>query len=402
MNSATFERPIPDRLHYLDVLRGFAAFCIVVYHWQHFTFHGVHPTNFDHRLLPFYALLSPLYEQGNRAVQLFFCLSGFIFFWLYAKPIAQREVGLAKFAWLRFSRLYPLHFVTLILVLVGQFYFKSNYGHFFVYPFNDAYHFVLQLFFMSHWGFQQGQSFNAPIWSVSIEVLIYIFFALFCFAGLIRWWQLLFIVLLTLLLAKIENPNVQAILFAATAFFCGGLSFKLYLYAHKRKFLWNKTGLWIVFFICLTTWACAPFIANNPLPPLFYRVTGKLTLFGNNVLIYLLLQISQHFYEIVVFPLTIFFLAVVESYKTTFITKLSFVGELTYSSYLLHFPLQLTFYSLSKHYHLNASVFYSPVVFIAFFSVLVPLSFLSYRYFEHPTQILLRRAVATTKPRRAQ
>jgi peptidoglycan/LPS O-acetylase OafA/YrhL len=48
-----------------------------------------------------------------------------------------------------------------------------------IYPYNDAYHFMLHVFFMSHWGFEVGESFNQPIWSVSVEIFIYIvFFAL--------------------------------------------------------------------------------------------------------------------------------------------------------------------------------------------------------------------------------
>ena len=42
---------------------------------------------------------------------------------------------------------------------------------------HDFYHFVLQFFFISSWGFEDGPSFNGPIWSVSIEIFIYgIFF----------------------------------------------------------------------------------------------------------------------------------------------------------------------------------------------------------------------------------
>ena len=41
---------------------------------------------------PFFWLLKPLYIQGWAAVDLFFALSGFVFFWLYSENIAERRV----------------------------------------------------------------------------------------------------------------------------------------------------------------------------------------------------------------------------------------------------------------------------------------------------------------------
>lgn len=41
---------------------------------------------------------------------------------------------------------------------------------------NDLYYFVLQLFVASDWGLQAGDSFNGPIWSISVELLVYVIF----------------------------------------------------------------------------------------------------------------------------------------------------------------------------------------------------------------------------------
>src|SRR5690606_24787195 len=54
----------------------------------------------------------------------------------------------------------------------------------------DAYHFWLQTAFVSHWGFEQGESFNAPIWSVSIEVGLYALFFAFATVPLPRLLKL--------------------------------------------------------------------------------------------------------------------------------------------------------------------------------------------------------------------
>src|SRR5690606_2751289 len=74
------------------------------------------------------------------------------------------------------ARLYPLHFATLLLVAGLQALSFHLQLEFQIYPYNDLYHFVLNLFFVSHWGLEAGDSFHAPIWSVSVEVFIYILF----------------------------------------------------------------------------------------------------------------------------------------------------------------------------------------------------------------------------------
>ena len=82
------------------------------------------------------------YEKGYFAVQMFWMISGYIFFWKYSSAIAKNEISFKKFAIWRFSRLYPLHFVTLTLVAIMQcIFFKQN-GVFFVYADNSIKDFV--------------------------------------------------------------------------------------------------------------------------------------------------------------------------------------------------------------------------------------------------------------------
>ena len=117
---------------------------------------------------PFYDIFFFAYNDGWLAVQFFFVLSGFIFFNLYLKKINNRQIDFKKFFILRFSRLYPLHFLTLLLILFISFLliennFLSN---------TDLKHFFLNIFLIQNWGFEDGYSFNTPAWSISIEILI--------------------------------------------------------------------------------------------------------------------------------------------------------------------------------------------------------------------------------------
>jgi peptidoglycan/LPS O-acetylase OafA/YrhL len=98
--------------------------------------------------------------------------------WPRREAIASKAITYKEFFVLRFSRLYPLHFFTLLLVLALQAIYFSQKDYFFVYQDNDVLHFIYQLFFASNWGFEKGASFNGPIWSISVEVLIFCFFFL--------------------------------------------------------------------------------------------------------------------------------------------------------------------------------------------------------------------------------
>src|ERR1700748_3423388 len=117
------------RLHGLDALRGIAALSVVIWHWQHFqSFSGGFKQKGTRLSQPFFWALKPIYDAGWAAVDLFFALSGFVFFWLYAPAIRERAIGFGKFAWLRFSRLYPLFFVTLIAAAILQVFFHRATG----------------------------------------------------------------------------------------------------------------------------------------------------------------------------------------------------------------------------------------------------------------------------------
>src|SRR5215467_7767481 len=148
----------PRRLTSLDALRGVAALAVVVWHWQHFFgIGGTFADGWTREMQPFFWLLKPLYLQGWAAVDLFFALSGFVFFWLYADAIRTRATGAGEFALLRVSRLYPLHLLMLIAVAMLQAAFLRAHGQFFIYQANDTPHFLAHLFFIQNWWPQMPQ-----------------------------------------------------------------------------------------------------------------------------------------------------------------------------------------------------------------------------------------------------
>ncbi|TCW16931.1 acyltransferase family protein [Vibrio crassostreae] len=158
----------PKNFHLLDLSRFIAAMAVLFWHYQHF--YMIEGVSFIRQEQPFYNVFSLLYNYGNIAVQYFWVLSGFVFFFTYSKKISLGKTLPSDYIKNRIARLYPLHILTLIITTVVAYYFNEKNGYYFVYSFNDLKHFILNVFLISHWGLQDGWSYNAPIWSVSVEI----------------------------------------------------------------------------------------------------------------------------------------------------------------------------------------------------------------------------------------
>ena len=163
-----------DRFALIDGLRGVAAIAILFYHYMHFSMGGA-----DHGLYdayranqPLRALFAGLYDYGFYAVELFWMISGFVFAAVYL----GREASTREFIVNRIARLYPLHLLTLLVVTALQFAALARLGHTLVFDNFDLPHFLAQLVFASDWIRGSGNSFNTPIWSVSVEVVVYALF----------------------------------------------------------------------------------------------------------------------------------------------------------------------------------------------------------------------------------
>jgi peptidoglycan/LPS O-acetylase OafA/YrhL len=163
-----------DHFHTVDLLRGIAALAVVLFHYLNFFIPPgqQQPVGNFLDLEPLRDVFWPAYHYGLWAVQLFWLISGFVFAAVYV----DTAVSARAFAIARIARLYPLHLLTLFVVAGLQFWRLWWLGNFQIFQFNDLYHFILNLFFASSWGFERGLSFNGPIWSVSVEVAIYAVF----------------------------------------------------------------------------------------------------------------------------------------------------------------------------------------------------------------------------------
>lgn len=361
----------PGRFHSLDALRGIAALAVVFWHWQHFFFEGSSlPKDFKQaQMLPMFDVLRIFYERGWLAVDLFFSLSGFIFFWLYADAINARRVSGQKYFILRFSRLYPLHLFTLLAVALEQIIYSSIKGNDFVYQLNDLRHFVLNLVLLPSVGLERGYSFNAPIWSVSVEVVLYTAFFTLCRVQRPRLPVLIGITFAAFVL-DFYNPVQRG----CKSFFLGGCLFYLYQILSGSRHARKTTSI-------LAAVTTVMWIATIVL---FYLGLGR-----------------QKFVVAVLFPCTILSLAMIEKTRRTFLSELSFLGDISYSSYLLHFPLQILFALVAVGLGVGEEFFSSGFTMAVFFVVLIGASQASYHWLEMPAQQYLRGRLLSRSPEAA-
>ena len=103
-------------------------------------------------------------------------------------------------------------------------------------------------------------------------------------------------------------------------------------------------------------------------------------------------------FDFVLCPLTVLSLALHETLRGRSYAALGFLGDISYSTYLIHFPMQLTLALVAARFALEPQFFMQGWVMLAFYAVLIALGWLSYRYFERPLQSLLRNSSKKALP----
>jgi peptidoglycan/LPS O-acetylase OafA/YrhL len=344
-----------DKLLGLEALRFVAAFAVLIWHYQHFSYVADKPVGLVRSAQPFYGLLRPFFEAGEYGVWVFWCISGFIFFWKYREVISDRAIGGWTFFVFRLSRLYPLHFVTLLTVALLQPIYLHLNGVYFVYQNNDIQHFLPQLILASDWFGARANSFNGPIWSISVEVLVYAVF----FLGLrFATRSPLLNVVVVLACMNIEMQVCSCLAF----FYAGGLAaIGRRAIAQSRFRISIETAIWgVAAAVPASIWLLGLQAATVPwifllsyTPVLLFCLSGPLALSTP----------TQRFVQA--------------------------AGNMTYSSYLLHFPIQLLIavgYSIVR----APIPYHDDWFFLTYAGMTLVASYVTYRWFEAPAQTLIR------------
>ncbi|WP_311972272.1 acyltransferase family protein [Bradyrhizobium campsiandrae] len=167
----------------LDSIRGIAAVTVVIHHVI---------------LMPTFLAAFPnrawidcaFFRSGGFMVDLFFVLSGIVMSLNYLQPDFGR-FSLREFMARRFARVYPLHIVMLLVLLLFR---LARIGLGLVmagivvtapaaFEVNNGYSFFLNVFLLQSVGLVQYLSWNAPSWSISVEFYTYLVFGLMLLAA---------------------------------------------------------------------------------------------------------------------------------------------------------------------------------------------------------------------------
>jgi peptidoglycan/LPS O-acetylase OafA/YrhL len=329
--------------HILDALRGVAAIAILIWHYQHFFAEGQAQAG-TRGAHPLYRILWPFYEGGGVAVQFFWIISGFVFAAVYSGRMPSGR----SFFINRFARLYPLHLVTLTVVAVLQFVSVRELGRSLIYGPNDLYHFALNLLFVSGWGFDQAKSFNGPIWSVSLEILVYAAF----------WLSLRFLF------------KVGMVLPALIALMCLGL--------------FTAAPRLLVFDCAFDFFAgCTVYTVYRGLPRWASLGCG-LGLAAVSLGVWHMLH-AQGLATVIMFNAIVLLAAVAEDYRfAKSFARFQWFGNCTYGTYLWHVPVQILTLIIVSKLALPRTIFESPWVLALFLGGVIAIARVSYVTIEAP------------------
>lgn len=344
------------KLESLNGVRGLGACCIAFFfHYNHFISNSKHPL---------YGIdFLEICMNGWMAVELFFFLSGITFMSIYAEKIRNREITGEKYFVLRFSKLWPMHIFSLIIVALIQEIRVVLGMKQFKFMANDLYDFVLNIFMMQNVGVENGAGYNWVAWTLSINVILYFLFYWVC--------------------KKSKSDN--DILVASIVFFILGL----YVIKNDGWFLFSAnvgrglvTFFWGVMFAIIYK-RCESILSIKHVVCItisFLMCLGvahylSVDLSGNSY-IYAMIVTATCFTFIV-------FIAINNKFAGNVLScaPLKLVGQISFSLFMIHYPLQLILVTLNDSFGLAWD--YSRIGFwIGYVLICLGSAYLCYEYIE--------------------
>lgn len=295
----------------LTGIRGIAAWAVVLYHCR-LSLATILPQS----------VISVL-GKGYLAVDLFFILSGFVIWYNYADRLADGgRAAVGDFLWRRFGRVWPLHGAILAAFVALALLFMATGRPTAGYPFAEL---PLHLLLIQNWGFNDQLAWNHPAWSISAEAGAYLAFPL-----------------LVALLGRKRWPTWSLLAFAVA---CAAAVRAIYRAAGYDTLGDDITGLGLVrclFEFAMGTALCQLYLRLHQRPalvPLAAVTSAALVSCG------ILLSAA----EIAIAPLAIFAGLYALAAGRGAITRtiggrvLTYLGEISYSTYLGHFLLFILF-----------------------------------------------------------
>ena len=361
----------------LTGIRGIAAVWVVLYH--------AHAGHDGSGIRPQGALWE-FFLNGYLAVDLFFVLSGFVMALSYGHYVRQGWTRPTYLAFLvrRFARIYPLYALMTLLVagLIVAGISKSTEL--------TAATFAANLLLVQAWGLRE--SLNSPAWSISTELAAYLLFPLLAVVTLKGSWTrpaltaAACMACLYCISQVATPPDVDArdgvldifwmpsfwpLLRCFSEFSLGLAAYRLHTHATVRR--------------------------------LFDRPAASFAIAA--ALLVALLIPEADMAVVAVLPLLLVVIAQGDNWlkRGLELPVVLFLGDISYSLYLVHSPLlrvrRIVGSKLTPHL---GDMFSDVAGIIAFYTILLAMSYLTYRFVEKPCRRAIRRWEPATVPSPAQ
>ncbi len=304
----------------------------------------------------------PIVEQlskfGYMLVELFFIISGFLFFISYFSKIKDKNLNIISFFKKRYIRLILVAGITTIVMFVLQQIYCLINNQFWIWGNNDFGNLLLQLLGIQYWIEPGIVSLNNAVWYISVLLFCYIIF--FYISKFVIKKKNIFIFLIPVFIALLVqkyNLNVPLLNYNITR---GVISFGLGVFIGcLNNNLSNKENISKISFV-------------------FLIVIGMLCIFLGNYFVGDLLFLLTF----IVYPLVIFFVIGIDT-KLKFInckfTK--YLGNLSFGIYVWNLPIQLATILLNQVFNFGFN-YNSIYFFIIQVTIHIVVAILSYHLLE--------------------
>ena len=299
--------PKNQRFESLQVLRGISALAVLLFHSHELGISklGAHPGFWN------------FFVFGHSGVDVFFVLSGFIMFYIHESDLGK-PTRLKPFVLKRGIRIYPIYWI-LTLIVLASFYLAPES----IKAYKTNIRFVLKSMTLFP---VDGMPIIPPAWSLSHEIKFYGIFALaICIPMRFSRWLVGFLVALSLTVYSLQLlPGTHALFDALTR------NHFLYFLMHPYNLQFAAGALcafilrrhtptkgFIIFAAGLLLFAAAAMVDNRGRMPVDWRILG----YGVPSAILLFGTAAWNFQS-----------------RSPIFRSMVFLGEASYSLYLIHYP----------------------------------------------------------------
>jgi len=325
-----------------DLLRFSLALSVVVFHYKHFAIQSALSLTPDNYQAPFEGWLSFIYTYGYHAVSIFFFLSGYMLASQLRRDCDQ-QFKARQFLIKRVARIYPAHLCSLLVMGALAVIVRGLELPLFITYNDDLKNFVASLVFLNGVGVMRDTSFNLPSWSLSVEFVCYLLFAMICtcitkYRALVFLMALIFGATITTLAS---DPNVDNLGTGFVFFFSGVLA----VLTHK-PFINRFIGSGVLAILVLLAISALSFWTSTHVA------------LGPQKIIWIFVSL----------PAFIIAITQIDSIlDQSQYRRFQWFGLVSFSIYIWHFPLQaLMFYVLELTSILGATWYNDHTVFFAY------------------------------------